>query len=118
MVAVDDDIERAGIEGVDHGDVAGPLVDKRLGVAAVRLSREDVGVDIANPEAVGADRTESRVDDGRRGGPIVLGRFGEGAVRLGSRHVAADGRGGIDRSEDIRRGVAHRPGRLVTHVSP
>jgi hypothetical protein len=119
VVAVDDDIERAGIEGVDDGNVAGPLVDEGLGVAPVRLGGERLGVDLADLEAVGTDWTKGRVDDRRRGGPVVLRGFGDRTVRrLGRGHVTADGRGGVDRSEDVRRCVAERPGRLVTHVSP
>ncbi len=117
MIAVHDDVEATGGDGVDDGQAGRPGIEHRLGVALHRMLGQRVALDVLDREALGPDRPEGRPDDIARQRPVVLGRVGDG--RRGSRRgrVPAHGRGVVDRGEDVWRAVAERRWRLVAEIT-
>ena len=77
MVAVDDHVEGAGVQGVDDRQSAGPLVDERLGVAPGGVRREGDRIDLGDCEPVSPNRPKGGIDDCGGGLPVVLGALGE-----------------------------------------
>ena len=85
-------------------------------MALHRVLGQRVALDVLDREALRPDRPEGGSDDVAGERPVVLGRIDHRRRGLGPRHVPADGRGVIDRGEDVRRAVAERRWRLVAEV--
>ena len=73
MLAVDDDVEPGGRQGIGDGEVARAVADERQRVGLVRVRHEHCPVDHVDPEADRPNRAEDGHDDRGRGRPVVLG---------------------------------------------
>ena len=74
VVAVDDDVEAAGVDRVDDRQPGRPLVEERLGVALVDACGERLAIDRLERQALRPDRPERRVEQVAGARPVVLGR--------------------------------------------
>ena len=84
VVAVDDDVEGAGVDRVDDRQAGGALVEDRLGVALRRVDDQRVAVDVFDGEALRPDRAEGRVRiRSRARAQSCSGESAAGVARLG-----------------------------------
>jgi hypothetical protein len=108
VVTVHDHVEAAGVQDVDHGQPARPLVDERLRVVPGGVGGEHRLVDLGHDQALHAGRPEDRIEDRGRGRPVLLRGVGDraGVVGNGGDLVSGDRRAGIDRAQEVGGRVA------------
>ena len=72
MVAIDDDVVCARVDGVDDRELGRPDIDQRLGMALGGVRREHLAVDRLERQALRPDRSERRIDDVAGMRPVLL----------------------------------------------